>query len=391
MPPNVVVLGAGYAGAGTVQGLEDRLDAADITWISDTDHHLVLHEAHRVVRDPNVRDRITVPVHEIKDPSTTFVQGTVTGLDTADHTVELEDGTTVDYDYVVVCIGSDTAFFGIEGLAEHSHTLKSLDDALGIHDAVMDAVAAATPDDRAHVVVGGAGLSGIQTAGEIAELRDRHDAPIDISLVEGLDTVFPPGDPELQGKLRKFLEAAGVDILTGEFIGEVDEDTVYVGEDTELDYDTLVWTGGITGRSATTDADVEKDERDRRLHAGSDFQTSDDRVFAVGDAAHVEQGDEEEAPPTAQAAWQAAEVVAENVERAIEGRPLRTWTYDDHGTLISVGDRAIAHDVEVPPGVELPIETFGGTPAELLKKAAAARWIARVTSYDRALRAWSAL
>jgi NADH dehydrogenase len=392
MPPKVVVLGAGYAGAGTVNGLERRLDGADLTWISNTDHHLVLHEAHRIVRDPHVRDKITIPIEEIKSPGTEFIEGTVTGLETDDRIVELGDDSTVEYDYLVVCIGSGTAFFGIEGLAEHAHTLKSLDDALAIHDAVMDAVAEATPDRRAQIVVGGAGLSGIQTAGEIAALRDAHNAPLDIALVEGLDSVLPSGEPVLQGKLRQFLEEDGVDIMTGEFITEVDEDVVYIGEDTEFEYDTLVWTGGITGRDATAEADIEKDERDRRLYADADFSTSDDRVFAVGDAAHIDQpGEDAEAPPTAQAAWGAAAVVAENVERTIEGRPLKTWTYEDSGTLISVGDRAIAHNITLPPGLTVPIDTFGAAPAEFLKKAAAARWIARVSSYDRAMKAWRVL
>jgi NADH dehydrogenase len=393
MAPQVVVLGAGYAGAGTVQSLETELDDAEITWVSDHEYHLVLHEAHRVIRDPEVRDQVTVPIDEIKALDTEFVHDTVVGLDTEEQVVELDERGDLDYDYAVVCIGSETAFFGIDGLREHALTLKSLDDALDIHDEVAAAAEAATRDDPAQVVVGGAGLSGIQSAGEIAEYRDEHGVPIDIHLVEGLDNVFPPGDPELQGKLRKHLEDADVNIMTGEFIGEVDEETVYVGEDTELDYDVLLWTGGITGREATVEADIEKHERDRRLFAESSFETSDPNVFAVGDTAHVDQpgDDDAEAPPTAQAAWDAADIVGRNVARRIEGRPLETWEYEDKGTLISVGDQAIAHDVTLPVGFPIPVETFGSYPAKFLKKAAAARWIARISSYDRAMNAWSVL
>jgi NADH dehydrogenase len=384
MSENVVVLGSGYAGAGAVQSLESSLGrSAELTWVSDVDYHLVLHESHRCIRDPSVREEITIPVHEIKSSSTTFRQGRVVGVDTDGRTVELEDG-EVAYDYLLVALGSSTAFFGIEGLEAYAHTLKSLDDALGIHDDVADAAAGATPDDPAQVVVGGAGLSGIQTAGEVAEYRDDHDAPLDIHLVEGLDRVFPNNDPQLQGALRKRLEAAGVEIHTGEFIGEVDENRVYVGEDTEMAYDVLVWTGGITGRDCVADASIDKDDRSRRLFADRTFETDDDRVFALGDCALVDQPGDNPAPPTAQAAWQAAEVAGENVARRVRGQPLTEWTHKDKGTVVSVGETAVAHDV-----LYVPLTTFSGTPAKILKKGIAARWIADIAGVNRAVDAWS--
>jgi NADH dehydrogenase len=385
MTESVVVLGSGYAGAGAVQSLESRLNGeAELTWVSDVDYHLVLHESHRCIRDPSVREKVTIPIEDIVSRSTTFRQGRVTGIDTGNRTVQLEDGSGVDYDYLLVAVGSSTAFFDIDGLEEHAHTLKSLDDALAIHEAVADAAARASRDDPAQVIVGGAGLSGIQTAGEIAGYRDDHDAHIDIHLVEGLDRVFPNNDPQLQGALRRRLEDADVEIHTGEFIGQVDESRVYVGDDTEMTYDVLVWTGGITGRDCVADADLDKDERSQRLFAGRTFETDDDRVFAIGDCALVDQPEENPAPPTAQAAWQAAEVAGKNLVRRVRGQPLTEWTHKDKGTVVSVGEEAVAHDV-----IYFPLTTFGGIPARLLKKGIAARWIADIAGVGRAVDAWS--
>ncbi|WP_251343293.1 NAD(P)/FAD-dependent oxidoreductase [Haloplanus halophilus] len=390
MTSQVVVLGSGYAGAGAVTRFEEVADgSAELTWISEHDYHLVLHEAHRVIRDTSVASKISIPVDEIKSPETTFRQDRVTGIDVDEREVELQDGDPVPYDYLLVALGSRTAFYGIEGLEEYAHTLKGLDDAREIHGDVADAATEATRSDPAQVVVGGAGLSGIQSAGEVAAYRDEHRAPIDVTLVEGLDEVFPGNDPELQGALRKRLEATGVEIMCGEFVSKVDEETIYVGggeeeEPTELDYDVFLWTGGITGQDELADCDVDKDDRSNRVYAERDFRTSDDRVFAIGDTALIEQGPEEFAPPTAQAAWQAAEVAGENLFRAAKGQSLRTWTHDDKGTLISIGDEAVAHGVD-----PLPINTFGGVGAELLKKAVAARWIADVSSVGRAIDAWS--
>ena len=386
MAEQVVVLGSGYGGAGAVKSLQSALDSeAEVTWVSDVDHHLVLHESHRCIRDPSIKEKVAIPIEEIKSPATEFIRGRVVDVEVDERTVHLDDGTTLDYDYVLVAIGSQTAFFGIEGLEEYAHTLKCLDDALGIHEDLARAAEEATPEDPARVVVGGAGLSGIQTAGEVAEYRDEHGVLVDVHLVEGLDEVFPGNDPSIQNALRKRLEARDVEIMTGEFIGEVDEDTVYIGEETELPYDVLVWTGGITGREAAENCKVDKDDRSHRIHAEQDFQTNDERVFALGDAALVDQPGDEEAPPTAQAAWQAAEVAGRNIARAIRGQPLAKWTHKDKGTVISVGESAVAHDVFIVPFVD----TFGGFPAKFLKKAIAARWIRDVSSAGRALSAWS--
>jgi NADH dehydrogenase len=356
----------------------------DLTWVSDVDHHLVLHESHRCIRDPDIKEKITFDVDEIKSPSTRFVQGRVEEVDEDAREITLADDSTIEYDYLLVGFGSQTAFFGIDGLEEHSLTLKSLEDALDIHDAVGEAAREASRNDPAQIIVGGAGLSGIQSAGEIAEFRDKHRAPLEIHLVEGLDNVFPNNDPVVQAKLRKLLEDKDVEIHTGEFIGEVDEETVYVGEEKELDYDVLLWTGGITGQDAAGTVDVDKDERSNRIEAASNFQTTDERIFALGDAALIDQPDQDDpAPPTAQAAWQAAEVAGENIARTIRGQPLKEWTYDDKGTLISVGSKAVAHDVK-----GLPVDTFGGSAAKALKKTVAARWIKKVNGFADAAKAF---
>ena len=385
MSANVVVVGAGYAGAGAVKSFEDEIEdgEAELTWISEHDYHLVLHETHRVIRHPEVESKVAIPVEEIKSPSTNFIRDRVTGVDTDEQTLELQDGEPVGYDYLLLAVGSSTAFFGIDGLREHALTLKSLDDAREIHEAIRTAGEDATQSEPAQVLVGGAGLSGIQIAGEIAGYRDDTHAPIEIKLIEGLDEIFPGNDPEVQGALKKRLLDRDIEILTGDFISEVDENSVYLGEES-MPYDVLVWAGGITGREPAANSDLAKDERSKRLHAESNFQTSDDRVFAIGDTALIDQGGDEQAPPTAEAAWTAAEVAGENLVRALRGAPLKSWQHTDKGTAVSVGEDAVAHDV-----MGIPVNTFGGLAARTLKKAIAARWIAEVSSPKRAISAWS--
>jgi NADH dehydrogenase len=383
MSERVVVLGAGYAGATAVQRLERELPDAELTWVSREDHHLVLHEVHRVIRSPPVADDVTIQVADIAGRDTEFVEGEVTGLDTDDRVVALADGTELDYDYVVVALGSKTAFYGIPGLEDHALTLKGLDDAHAIHDAVADAAAAASDDDPAQVVVGGGGLSGIQCAGEVAGYREDEGAPVEVTLVEAMDELLPGRDDVLQRTVRGTVEDHDIDVLTGDPIVEATDETVLFDERDPLAYDVLVWAGGVTGQDALEGAGVEANHN--RVETDATFRTSDDRVFALGDSALVEQGDEV-APPTAQAAWGAGDVLAANVRRAVEGDPLQTWTHVDKGTLVSVGEAAVAHDL-----IGVPVTTFGGPAAVFMKKLVAARWIAQVSSWRRALSAWGSL
>ena len=382
MTETVVVLGAGYAGAGAIKSLEDSLDGdADIVWVADRDYHLVLHESHRVIRNPDVRSKVRLPVEAIKSDSTRFIEGEVTGLDADDREIALDDSSTVSYDYALIALGSRTAYYGIPGLAENSLTLKSLEDAIEIHERVIEAAREGTAEDPAQVVIGGAGLSGIQAAGEVAEFRDRRHAPIEVHLVEALPEIFPGNDPELQGALRKRLLERDIHISTDDPITEADDSAIYFDSGDPLEYDALVWTGGITGRDCLSDANLENDHN--RVNAEANFRTSNERVFAIGDSAIIDLGDNP-APPTAQAAWQAAEVAGRNLARATRGQPLDAWSYEGKGTLVSVGEAAVAHGI---PGV--PIGTFGGPVAEILKKGVAVRWIADMTSIQRAARAWS--
>lgn len=384
MTESVVVLGSGYAGAGAIQRLESALgDRADLTWVSDRPYHLVLHEVHRCIREPAVEEHVTIPIEELKSSSTRFLEGRVETVDVDGRTVELADGDSIEYDYLLVAIGSRTAFFRIDGLEEHALTLKGLDDALAIHDAVETAAGAASTADPARVVVGGAGQTGVQVAGEVAAYREETSSPIEVVLVEGLESVLPGENRSFQSAIRERLEERSIDLRTGNFVSKVDDERVYFDDGDDLAYDVLVWTGGITGQSAMREVRVEKDHKSNRLKTATTFQTDDERVFALGDAALIDQPGEDPTPPNAQAAWQAADVAAENIARSIRGQPLSEWRYENKGTVVSVGDEAVATDV-----MYSPVETFNGMAAEFLKKVIATRWIADVSSVSRAVSAW---
>ncbi|MEZ3114977.1 NAD(P)/FAD-dependent oxidoreductase [Halobaculum sp. MBLA0147] len=357
---HVAVLGAGYAGLGVTRRLEDALPpSVDITLVNDGPEHVLTHEVHRAIRRPAVADAITVPLAEVLDRAT-LVTDPVADLDAEAGVVETTAGQTLSYDYGALCFGSETAYYGIEGLRDHAHPLKTLDDAAAIREDAL-----ATIERGGDLVVGGAGLSGVQVAGELAALAREENAAVpedvSITLVEQLETVAPNFPANFRRAVHDALVERGVDVRTETTVERVDDDAVYTdggastdggdhrdgddhadgeshADDGRLTYDTLVWTGGIAGR-APTEGERPVVRADLRLT---------DRTLALGDAARVVDTDGEAVPASASAAIREAKTAATNLERLVESdddgfRPrLDRYRFDVPGWLVSVGDGAVA-------------------------------------------------
>jgi len=364
----VVVLGAGYAGLTLARRLESALpDTADLVVVDESDAHLVQHELHRVIRRPAVADAITVPLDDVLDRATVRT-ARVEALDRDARRVHLDDG-TLEYDYAAVCLGAETAFYDLPGVEEYGLPLKRLDHAYRVRDAALDACEA---DGR--VVVGGAGLSGVQVAGELAALAEERDADVDVTVLERLESVAPAFPEAFQSAVRDALDAAGVAVRTDARVTGATAETVEL-DDRTVPYDAFVWTGGIRGPDALG--------RDRPVVRGD--CRLDDRTFAVGDAARVVDADGEAVPASAAAAIREARTVATNVDRLVrwqlddEGDSfpprLDLFRFDAPGWIASVGDDAVA---TVGPKV------FTGAAARAMKATVGAGHLSSVGAIDRA-------
>ena len=330
---NVVVLGAGYAGLSLSRRLErDLPDAVSLTVVDASPDHLVQHELHRLVRHPDLEDAITVPLTETLSRAE-VVTARVESVDREARTVYLDEG-RLDYDVCAVCLGAETAFYGLPGVAEHATPLKRVRHAAAIRAAFRSLGA----DGRA--VVGGAGLSGVQVAGELAALAASEGVEPEVQLVEREQQVAPAFPEPFAAAVRTALDEAGVVVETGVRVREATADEVRFDGRDPLGYDQLVWTGGIRGPDAMG-GDRPVVRADLRL---------DDRTFAVGDAARVVDADGEAVPASAAAAVREASVAATNVVRTVESlrggdefRPrLDRYRFDVPGWIVSVGDDAVA-------------------------------------------------
>lgn len=334
----VAVLGAGYAGLSLARKLEGSLpEAAELIVVDEADSHVVQHELHRVVRRPSLAEDISVPLTDVLDCE--IQQATVTEVDAAAGTASLDGAPDIEYDVGAVCLGAETNFHGIPGLQDHATPLKRLSHARAIREQFLD-----VQEWGGRAVVGGAGLSGVQVAGELAAMAEGSsddDGTPEIVLLEQLDSVAPTFDEPFQRAVAEQLSTRGVDIRTNAGVEAVDSDEITLSSGEELAYDQLVWTGGIRGPAALDD---------ERPVVRSDLRLAGD-TFVVGDAGRVVDANGDAAPASAQTAIREARVAAANITALVNHRldgsgefepRLDRYSYDSLGWLVSIGDGAVA-------------------------------------------------
>ncbi|MEF8821412.1 MAG: FAD-dependent oxidoreductase [Halovenus sp.] len=389
----VAVLGAGYAGLTVACRLERTLpDDVELVVVDESSDHVVQHELHRLVRYPELSDVISVPLDDILT-SARIEQATVTDIDTEAGVATLEDDgetETLEYDYAAVCLGAETEFYGLTDVEQYATPLKRIEHAREIR---ADALAASGGD----AVVGGAGLSGIQTAGELAELATEEELDLDVTIVEMADQVAPGFDATFAGAIRRELEVRDVTVETGVAIESADESVVHLEDGRSLSAEVFVWTGGIRG-PASLGGD--------RLATAGDLRVSDS-TFVVGDAANVTDEADRVVPASAQSAIREGGVAAENILKLVgetgtesgtvtipvtgqDGEDsqseaaepdesaetsLTQYSYSSPGWVVSVGNGAVA---KVGPVV------FSGEPAKATKAGIGAGHLGSVGAISKA-------
>jgi len=379
----VVVFGAGYAGLTLARELETQLPAdVDLVVVDDDGSHLVQHELHRVVRRPALAEEIVVELGDVLERATVR-EATVTDVDTAAGVATLEtagEQSRLDYDVGAVCLGAETNYYGLPGVQAHATPLKRLPHAERVRDDFLDVVEGAsdgTDAEPSSVVVGGAGLSGVQVAGELAALAQEEGASesIEIRLLERESTVAPNFPKNFQQAVHDELEARGVRVETGRAVASADERVIRFTDDETLTYDQFVWTGGIRGPDAL---DGERPVVRNTLRY-------EDGTFVLGDAGRVVDTNGEAVPASAQAAIREARVAADNLARLVEHERsgsngfeprLDGYRFESLGWLVSIGDGAVA---QVGPSV------VTGQAAKALKTSVGAGYLSSVGAVENAV------
>jgi NADH dehydrogenase len=397
----VAVFGAGYAGLTLARELESTLpEDTELVVVDENGSHLVQHELHRVVRHPGLADEIVVDLDDVLDRATVR-EATVTDIDTDAGVATLDHGNTVpvageegpaeivgeptatdgetrlDYDVGAVCLGAETNYYDLPGVADHATPLKRLTHADRVRADFFEAVDSSRPEDPARIAVGGAGLSGVQVAGELAALAREEGVrdATEVVLLEQAATVAPRFPQNFQRAVRDELATRDVRVETGRPVASADREAITFTDGETMASDQFVWTGGIRGPDAL---DGERPVVRNTLRY-------EDGTFVVGDAGRIVDTDGEAVPASAQAAIREAGVAADNIVRLVEHERsgaggfeprLDGYRFDSLGWLVSIGDGAVA---QVGPTV------LTGQAAKALKTSVGAGYLSSVGAVENAV------
>ena len=370
----VVVVGGGFGGLKAVQGL--RWAPVDVTLVDRQNFHLFQPLAYQVATGALSPAEIASPLRTVfkRQKNVRVLLAEVTGFDLESRSVIADlangdTGATIDYDTLVVAGGSHYSYFGHDDWQASAPELKSLAGALDIRRRILTAFEAAeveTDEARRRAwltfVVVGAGPTGVEMAGQIAELardtlrRDFHDIDTRsarVLIVEALDRVLTSFPESLSRKAARSLEQLGATPLVGHTVVDVTPESVAIrspdGETEQIATRTVIWAAGVTASElAASLAEAAGLEVDRagRLTVGPNLTPAGHpEVLALGDMVKVQGSDGEiqPLPGVAPVAMQEGKYAAELIQDRLRGKEPGPFHYRDKGNLATIGrSRAVA-------------------------------------------------
>ncbi|WP_181363043.1 NAD(P)/FAD-dependent oxidoreductase [Sulfoacidibacillus thermotolerans] len=371
---SIVIAGAGYGGVMAGRKFEKAMQP--FTLINKHSYHQFITWLHEAAGGRHRIDDYKVELSEVfRQSIVTQIKDEVTFIDRQQRKVIGKKG-EYPYDYAMIALGSAPEFFGIKGLAEYSLQLRSIETARQIRTHIEQQFTAYREDqDETHlrIVVGGAGLTGIEFVGELMDwlpdLCDRLGIPnnrFEVQNIEAAPAILPALSENLQTKAKKILEEKGVRIRTNTKITKVEADAVYLESGEVVHAKTIVWTGGVRANPVLKNSGFTCDGRGRAKVNAYLQSIDDERVFVIGDCASFESAGRP-LPPTAQLATQMGDVAATNLLALSKGEQMVHFQPKILGTLASLG-----RDVGV--GFIAGMQT-SGTPAGIAKELSKVKYL----------------
>lgn len=352
----VVVLGAGFGGMSAARTLATQKDGEDldVLLVDRQNFHLFTPILYQVATGGVTPDNVAHPIRYVaRNKGFRFQESTVESIDVENRQVHTDDG-AIPYDYLVVAVGSTTNFFGIDAVQEHSLTLKTLGDGIGIRNRVLDALERADveqdPEARRALltfVIVGAGYTGVELGSSLRDLLMTvllKDYPtirpeeIRVMLVEAVGRVMTGFDDSLVESATKTMREKGVEIRLNTPVNRVEPEGVYTADGELIPSATVIWTAGVRANALIGDLPGQKG-RDGRVSVNDCLQVEGhENIFVIGDsAAYVMPGEERPLPANAPIAIAAGKTAGKNVLHALRGEPLEPLKYRREGQLVALG------------------------------------------------------
>jgi NADH:ubiquinone reductase (H+-translocating) len=351
----VVIVGGGFAGISIAKHLlKEKLQ---VVLLDRHNYHTFQPLLYQVSTSGLEPDSIAYPLRKITRRSKDgyFRLAEVTRITPEENKLETSIG-EIAYDYLVLATGSRTNFFGNKSIEEHGMWMKTIPQALNIRSLILEnleqAVITGDPEKRKillNFVVAGAGPTGVELCGAIAEVRnhivprdfrDLDPAEMEIHLVEGLDRVLPPMSAKASRAAEKFLKELGVKIHLNTMVQEYDGEVVTTNKnDLTFHTATFIWAAGVSGapvKGLNASALVEKAGR-YEVNVFNQVKGYEN-IFAIGDIALMQTKDYPKGHPmVAQPAIQQGKHLAKNLKRILRGEKMLPFKYNDKGTMATVG------------------------------------------------------
>jgi NADH dehydrogenase len=355
----VVVIGSGFGGLFGTKAFK-RADV-DVTMVAKTTHHLFQPLLYQVATGILSEGEIAPPTREVlsSQKNTRVILGEVTGIDLEARTVTatvLNRETVTPYDSLIVAAGAGQSYFGNAQFAEFAPGMKSIDDALELRGRIFGAFELAEiAETEAEIerlltfVVVGAGPTGVEMAGQIAELAHRtlnkdfrriNTRAARVILLDAAPQVLPPFGAKLGAKTKKALEKLGVEVQLGAMVVDVDERGLEVkdkdGTRRRIDAVTKVWAAGVSasplGKTLAEQTGAKLD-RAGRIGVNPDLTLpGHPEVFVVGDMIDLDH-----LPGVAQVAIQGAKYAAKEIIGRLEDKPpQKPFHYFDKGSMATI-------------------------------------------------------
>jgi len=353
--PHVVIIGAGFAGLTAAKKL--RNVPVRITLVDKNNYHLFQPLLYQVAIAGLVPSQIAYPLRTIfrKQQNLTFQMGEVTSIDFASRFVKL-NGSVIAYDYLVLAVGGETNFFGMDSVKDNGFQLKDIESAVNIRNHLLKMFENASREADAEkrktmltfVVVGG-GPTGVETAGALAELIShvmRKEYPtLDIRdsrviLLEATDALIASYPDELRKATHRLLSRKNVEVMFNAKLVEYNGQRVTLADGEEIRSNTLIWTAGVKAAGITSQLGVQV-AGSGRVRSEATLQLAEHpEVYVVGDAAYHEDGNGQPLPMLSTVAIQQGDVAAKNIQRSIKGLNQKPFHYKDPGLLATIGRNA---------------------------------------------------
>ena len=374
----IVVAGAGYAGLHVALRLTAKLrnhPKMELTLVDRHDYHQAITELPRVAGGTRAADAVRIPLQDMLATRVRFVQTEITGFDLAGRRL-LTGAGPIGWSRLVLALGSRPNDFAIPGLAQRTLSVYSAGDAervwAAVNEALTAAAAAADPEQQrrlATVVIGGGGATGVELAGELAEILPEvasgHGLALDrpaVQLIEAGPTILAGSSVQLIDKAAGILSDLGVQVRTNAVIAAATEEGFQLTDGHLVQGGVFVWAGGVKAPELVADSALPTGHNGR-VKVDRYLRVLDHReIYVAGDLASVtDPRTGHVLPPLAQVALEEGETVARNLDAELEGKPLEPFTFHDKGFVVSVGTRRGVADIA---GI-----TSGGRLAHLLKDA----------------------